>query len=189
MSTNQNCTYPFGPTFKTKHDLMGLRFMTDTGDGSGAGNTDSKPATDDELGEGGKKALAAERKRANDIQKQIEALTKAQKDNEDAELSELQRITKERDNLLAEQTRLSNENLRYRVATTTPDFPIHLASRLQGADEDALKADAAAIIEQFGGTKPVIPKADPSAGKKQSASGLSNAEQFAATIDDLFDKQ
>lgn len=192
MSTTNTKQFPvYGPTFRSKMDLMGIRFNNEPGDGSGAGgpsNSDgAKP--DESLGEAGKAALTAERKRANDFEKENRRLAALLKEKEDADLSEFQKVTKERDDLLATNQSLSRENLRFKVATSTENFPPNLVGRLQGDDEAAMRADATALIEQFGGQKTVIPKADPSVGKKRSASGLSTLDEFNNTIDELFEKQ
>lgn len=192
MSTTNTKQFPvYGPTFRSKMDLMGIRFNNEPGDGSGAGGSSNSDGAkpDESLGDAGKAALTAERKRANDLDKENKRLAALLKEKEDADLSELQKVTKERDDLLVTNQSLSRENLRFKVATSTENFPANLVGRLQGDDEASMRADATALIEQFGGQQKVIPKADPSVGKKQSASGLSTLDEFNNTIDELFEKQ
>lgn len=179
-----------GPIFRSKLNLMGIRFIDGEEGAGGTGTPNSKPATGEEsLGDAGKAAIKAERERANAAERELAAYRKKEKEASDKELSESQRLTRELEDERKKNAPLASENLRYKVATTVEGFPISLVSRLQGDDEASIKADAQALMTQFGAQGPKIPKADPSAGKKQSASGLSKAEQFESAIDGLFDSQ
>lgn len=195
MSTDKNnkITRTYGPMWQSKKDWMGIRFNNDGGDGTGAGDsTDSNSgsATDNEsLGAAGKAALAAERKARAAAEKELAAFRKAQKDAEDKDLSESQRLTRELETERAEKAKTASELLRFKVASTIDNFPLSLVPRLQGDDEASIKADAEAIVKQFNIGGPRVPKADPSAGKKHSASGLTPAQQFEDAIDGLFDNQ
>lgn len=194
MSTD-NCKKitEFGPTFRSRLDLMGIRFNNDGGNGTGAGDPtppNSGSATEDEsLGEAGKKALKAERDRANAAERELAAYKKKEQEEKDKELSESQRLARELETERADKARLAAQTKRYEVASSIEGFPLALVSRLQGDDEASIKADAEALMKQFNVGGPKIPKADPSAGKKQSASGLSNAEQFESVVDSLFENQ
>lgn len=116
-----------------------------------------------ELGDGGKKAIAAERARANALEKQLKAF-QAQHDAAEAEkLTELERAQKaaaEASSRLAEYERTT---MRQKVALDT-GLPASLVGRLQGDDEAALLADAESLMALL--NTPTTPKPDPSQGAK-----------------------
>lgn len=116
-----------------------------------------------ELGDGGKKALDAERKRANALDKQLKAFLAEREDAETAKLTELEqakRSAAEAANRLAEYERTT---LRQKVALDK-GLPASLVGRLQGDDEDSLSADADALLALL--NAPTSPKPDPSQGAK-----------------------
>ena len=170
-----------------------LRYVDPVDDDKSGGGTDTSnqpgATPDGSLGDAGKAALAAERKRANDAERELAAFRKKEKDASDKELTESQRLARELETERAATASLQRENLKYRVASQIENFPLNLVGRLQGDDEAAIKADADALVKQFGVGAPRVPKADPSAGKRTNASGLSNAEQFESAVDTLFDNQ
>lgn len=114
------------------------------------------PAADDPpLGDGGEKALKAERAARAAAEKTNKELAAKLKEIEDAEKSESQKLqeqlatlTKERDDSLAEALRL-------RVGAANGLTPAQ-SRRLQGATQEELEADAAEFLADLapGGAKP-----------------------------------
>lgn len=116
----------------------------------------------EELGDKGREALrrerearkAAEKERA-DLQKQIDALSKAQRDRDDADAKakgEWEKVAKEREEELAKLTTLLAErdlNDLKRTIAADEGLPADLALRLQGDDEDALRTDAKALAKHL----------------------------------------
>lgn len=128
--------------------------------------TDPPKPPDDPLGEGGKKALEAERKRANDAEKELAKYRKAEQDKLDADKSEAEKRA-------AAEERAAKAELavaRLEVAAEKGLTPAQ-ARRLQGATREELAADADQILIDFPVTTatpagPTAPKPDPSQGPK-----------------------
>ena len=121
---------------------------TGTTDTAPTGDT-TPPATGDEaLGEGGKAALAAERKRANDADKALKAAL--------AELQTIKDANKSEEDKRAERLTAAEKDaadakaalVRYEVATEK-GVPAELVGRLQGATKAELEADADALLKLF----------------------------------------
>ena len=150
--------------------------------------TDPAP-TDEPLGEGGLKALHAERdaraaaeKRAADLQAQIDAieaskmsdLEKAQKLAADAEakVAELAAEVAARDLLITKQS-----------IGVELGLPAELVARMQGETEEELREDAKKLAAFIPDASPSpFPKADPSQGVQGTPSGGTTAERFAAAV-------
>lgn len=101
-------------------------------------------------------AVEAATKKANaealKFRKQIEALEQADKAKQEAELSETEKLKRD---LAAAQAQLKAaqiDNMKRTIAAAV-GLPAPLAARLQGDDEETLKADAMALLES-------LPKAD-----------------------------
>jgi len=137
------------------------------------------PETD--LGDAGKKAIAAERRRADTAEKALKAFQTAADTRANEELTELERLKKENAELVNGKTASDLAALRLEIALEKGLSPT-LASRLQGSDRDALAADADSLSELVGATKPALPKADPSQGTKPTG-GATAAQQFADAFD------
>lgn len=128
--------------------------------GSKAGAEDDDPEGADQLGDAGQRALesikeqrrkareerAAEKRRADDLAAQL-------KQYQDKDKSELERTASERDEYKtrAEQAedRVRRRELAEELAPTnaSPKVIAQVARRMQGDDEDALKADAMELFE------------------------------------------
>lgn len=92
-------------------------------------------------------------KEARAAQKKLEAYEKAERERKDAELSETEKLKRE---LAAAQAQLKAsqlDNMKRTIAAAV-GLPAPLAARLQGDDEETLKADALALLES-------LPKAEP----------------------------
>ncbi len=119
---------------------------------TGADDTDDKPEPTPEpteLGEGGKKALEAERKARRDAEarlKELEPLAAKAKELEDSSKSEIERATEK----LTDAERRANDAearaLRIEVAAEK-GIPLTQAKRLVGATREELEADADEYLE------------------------------------------
>jgi len=134
-----------------------------------------------ELGDAGKKAIAAERRRADALDKELKALRAEAEARATAELSELERVKKERDELATGKSASDREAIRLKVALEK-GLPANLAARLQGDDYDSLVADADALLEFIPSDAKPIPKLDPSQGPKDAVGDQSPGAQFAAHL-------
>jgi len=137
-----------------------------------------------DLGEAGKRAIAAERKRADGLDKELKALRLESETRANAELSELERFKKENAELLSTSAASTLANVRLQVALDK-GIPANLAARLQGDDYDTLAADADSLSELLTGTKQTAPKPDPSQGAKGTGGARTNAQQFADQLGDF----
>ena len=147
------------------------------GQNQGAGTTQGEPA---DLGDAGKKALAAERD-ARKAAEKASADLKAKLDQiEKANLSELEKAqlaAKEAQDQLAEITR---QNLRNSVALAK-GVPADLAEFLTGDTEDELNAKADTLLARL--NAPTTPLPDPSQGARGGDGQKSVADQFAAALE------
>ncbi len=131
-----------------------------------------------DLGDAGKKAIAAERKRADALDKELKAFRLEAETRANAELSELERVKKENETLTKAQTEAAMKAIRLEVALEK-GLPANLAARLVGDDRESIEADADALSELVGSTKPATPRVDPSQGTKPSGSSSDPAQIFA----------
>lgn len=152
--------------------------------------SDENPQGDPEaLGDAGKAALAAERKRANDAEKQARDAQARIKELEEKDATEIEKATRRIAELESANQTLttdlqSRDRTILRLNTGIDEgLPKNLILRLQGDDEEALKADAASLRELIPDNTPSpFPKADPSQGPK-GAGKTSNADLFASAMD------
>jgi hypothetical protein len=146
---------------------------------------------DPELGDAGKRAIAAERARADAAERNVSALQAQLKTFTDAGITDPASTKTELDRLTAENTTLTTDNdgktkeiTRLNVGIDK-GLPKSLIARLQGDDEDSLTADAEALLEFVpADNKPTVPKSDPSQGPK-AAGAPTVAQQFADAIGDF----
>jgi len=138
------------------------------------------------LGDAGKAALTAERKRADDAEKAAKALEAKLKQIEDADKSDLEKALAKVSELEAANATLTTElgerDLTILKLNTgiSEGLPANLIARLQGTDEATFKADAASLKELVPDTnQSPFPKADPSQGAK-GKTGTTTADAFAA---------
>lgn len=146
---------------------------------------ESEAQSDSEaLGEGGKKALEAERKRAAEAERAAKEL-KAQLDAiNDAKLTEAQRLEKQIAELQANYERSQAEAVRKSVALAE-GIPASLVGFLNGSSEAEVQESArvlkAAIAEA---AKPGTPVPDPSQASGGGVTAGSTAAQFEKFIAD-----
>lgn len=132
------------------------------------------------LGDGGKKALEAERKAradaekvAKDLKAQIDALN-------DSKLSETERLQKQIDALTADYQAAQVDAARNRVAAEE-QIPAGLVGYLTGADESEIRESAKVLKSAIAeASKPGTPAPDPSQGASSAVAGGSNASKFEA---------
>lgn len=119
--------------------------------GKGKDDADKGKGTDDTAAL--KKALKAERDRAN-------ALEKAQRDSELSKLPELERAKAIADELTKENEQLKTENQRMKVGMKL-GLPWNLAKRLSGDTEEEMRADAADLLNDYKPVEKQVLKDDP----------------------------
>ena len=138
-------------------------------------DTQGDPAS---LGDGGKKALDAERaarkaaeKAANDLQKRLDAINQA---NETA-IEKAQREAKEAQEAAAKATA---DALRFRVAAKHGISDEDADLFLTGADEDTLARQAARLVERT----PTSPLPDPTQGGKGGTAPALNSNALEQAL-------
>ncbi|MFM9703599.1 hypothetical protein [Streptomyces galilaeus] len=111
------------------------------------------------LGEGGKKALEAERraraaaeKTATAAQKKLDDLAKKLQAFEDRDKTEAQKLAERAQTAEAEAAKASARLLRFEVAADKK-LPAGWANRLQGSSKEELEADAEALLKELGETR------------------------------------
>ena len=137
------------------------------------------------LGDAGKAALVAERKRADDAEKALKAANVKLQQIEDAGNTELEkaqaRVQELEAQVAAHAGQLAEKDLtiaRLNVGIDT-GLPKNLIDRLQGEDEEAFRADADSLRALIPDTTPdPFPKADPSQGPR-GAGKSTTADIFA----------
>ena len=116
-----------------------------------------------ELGDGGKKALSAERDARKAAERTAAELSAKLKSFEDANLSELERTKKAAEESAAELATLRKENVRSKVALAK-GVPADLIEFLTGDSEEDVAAKADLLMARL--SAPGTPKPDPSQGAK-----------------------
>lgn len=115
---------------------------------------DDKPTSDKpDLGDGGKKALDAERRARRDAERRANDLESRLKTIEDKDKSETERLTEENARLTKELGTATVSGTRLRVALDK-GLTATQAKRLVGDTEDELTADADEILESWGAKPP-----------------------------------
>lgn len=133
---------------------------------------------DEALREPGKKALEAERSRANELEKKLNGLLAEREAAETAKLSELEKAQKAASESAAELAKLRNENIRNTVALNK-GLPADLVEFLTGDTEGDIAAKADLLLARL--NTPGTPKPDPSQGAKGEANAL-NGDPLLDTI-------
>ena len=108
------------------------------------------------------------------------------KEIEDRDLSELQKLQRDRDELTQRLTPLQQENARLHVAFDK-GLPKALAGRLQGSTAEELAADADALLALLNKQDaPLNPRPDPSQGPQQMSPTAVEDAEYAAFRSHLF---
>jgi hypothetical protein len=163
---------PFNRPAPSVLEMRGIRFAVGDPADPGAGAPEPKPddKPDEQLGDNGQKALKAERARATAAERKVAELEAEAQRRADAELSELDRLKKENQQLTERTTKAERDALRVLVASDKK-LPAVLAARLNGTTKEELEEDADALLAAFGGVPPKSPAPDPSAGPKNDPVG------------------
>ena len=156
-------------------------------------STDTTPDTTPEatdtpdLGDGGKKALEAERRARRQAEKAAnDALAKV-KAYEDAKKSDTERLAEQLEQLKAEAATAKAESLRLRVAAES-GLPADLHEFLVGSDEDELRVKAQKLMAATAAaTAPRAPAPDPTQGAKpgQGTAQLTRADLARMTPQEI----
>lgn len=142
-----------------------------------------------ELGDAGKRAIAAERTRADTAERALaEANTKLQA-YIDAGLTDPVAVKAQIETLTTENTTLAADSDekgklidRLNVGIDK-GLPRQLIERLKGDDAEALVADADSLLALIpSDAKPPIPKADPSQGPSGAPAGSTPEQEFAGFL-------
>jgi len=130
-----------GETSDTNTDAVvaddGTGTENQDGTDNGTGKPEDKPKDDDGL----KKALRAERVRADKAEKAL-------REQELAKLPELERFKSENEALTKENEKLTRDNMRMKISLELK-LPANLAKRLEGDTEEEMRADAADLLKDF----------------------------------------
>jgi alanyl-tRNA synthetase len=135
----------------------------------------------EELGDAGKRAIAAERRRADALDKELKAFKAEAEKRANAELTELERFKKENEELRGAKTASELEAIRLSVALEK-GIPANLAARLQGTDRESIAADADSLAELVGNKPTGQVRPDPSQGPKSTVTEQTPAQAFAAHL-------
>lgn len=159
-----------------------------------ASPTDVPPATtptdppqsdsDGDLGEGGKKALEAERKRAAKAERDLKAMQARLDEIEAAKLSDLEKAQKQATEAAAEAEKARAEVLRYRIAAkhgiTDEDAELFLT----GSDEETLARQAERLAARTAdASKPRAPRPDLNQGRTTNGAPLDPRSADLAQIE------
>lgn len=148
------------------------------------------PSPPELFGEGGEKALKAERARANEATKTVKDLEAKVKEFTDQAAAEKKKVTdreKSEGEKFAERlaaaektaTDASGRLVRYEVAVQN-QVPAHLIEFVTGTTTEDVTASVAKVLAAFAASKPTGPKVDPSQGAGGQPVGLN--EQITAAV-------
>lgn len=135
----------------------------DPASGAGDSGQQDDPKDDEELGEGGKKALQSERDARKQLEREIADLRSKNKEYEDATKSAEEKQAERLAELEESSTKNALRVLQYEVAAAK-GLPLSAATRLTGASKEALEKDAEELKKLLGPSTPAPPKPDPSQG-------------------------
>lgn len=133
--------------------------------------TDPPQGDPADLGDAGKKALDAERKRAAAAEREAKTLKARLDEIEAASLSELEKAQKAANDAAARLAEYEKTTLRQKVALIK-GVPADLVDRLRGDTEDEIAADADALMALV--NAPTTPLPDPSQGARGGATPLNS---------------
>ena len=112
------------------------------------------PADDEELGEGGKKALQSEREARKQLEREIADLRSKNKEYEDATKSAEEKQAERLAELEDSSTKNALRVMQYEVAAAK-GLPLSAATRLTGDTQEALEADADELMKLLAPSAPV----------------------------------
>jgi alanyl-tRNA synthetase len=144
-----------------------------------------------------KTALSDERSKAKaaaKLQKELDAYKQAEQDRKEAEMSEMDKLKAQADQLKAELAERKQSDLKRTIAAEI-GLPEVLAARIQGADEDAMRADAEQLKEALPAqeepgrakTKPKITPTNPGSGKETGETPAERRQRIYGGGGDIYD--
>lgn len=137
-----------------------------------------------ELGDGGKKALAAERSRAAAAEREAKALKARLDELETANLSELDKTRKAAADATARLAEYEKRSMRQEAALAA-GLAVEDVDRLRGDTPEELLADAKSLAERLSARTTATPKPDLSQGAKGTALALNGDPLEQALRDKL----
>ena len=161
--------------------------MSDTDATLDANAAEAQAATDheetaprdaeDNLGDAGKRALAAERDARRSAERELSAIQARLKEIEDANLSELQKAQRDADEYRAQLDNLRRESDRNRVALEK-GVPSDLIEFITGDTAEEMAAKADVLVARLSPAS-TTPKPDRTQGTSSPAQKATTADQFA----------
>lgn len=139
--------------------------------------------TPEELGEGGKKAIAAEREARKQAEKLNATLTARLKEIEDANLSELEKAQREATEARDTLAQIQRENDRNKVALEK-GVPSDLIEFITGDTAEDMAAKADLLVSRLNAS-PSTPKPDRTQGASGKEPVVTTAQQFAQQLGDF----
>lgn len=148
-------------------------------------STRDESATDEPLGDAGKKALEAERRDKRAAERRAAELEARLKEFEDRDKSEAEKLAERAEAAERSLADLQANALRAEVALDKGLTPSQ-AKRLIGSTREELEADADELLKDIGTANgPRAPRRDPNQGRSSSGTA-STADQFAAAVEGQF---
>lgn len=139
--------------------------------------------TPEELGDAGKKALTAERDARKQAERKNAEYEARLKEIEDANLSELEKATRERDEYRDSLATIQRESDRNRVALEK-GVPSDLIEFITGDTAEDMAAKADLLISRLNAS-PSTPKPDRTQGASGKEAPVTTAQQFAQQLGDF----
>ena len=146
-------------------------------DAAAQADNQTKDQTTEDLGEGGKKAIAAEREARKQAEKLNATLTARLKEIEDANLTELEKAQREAEESRTALAKLQRENDRNRVAIEK-GVPSDLIEFITGDTAEDMAAKADILVSRLNAS-PSTPKPDRTQGASGGERKRTTADQFA----------
>lgn len=150
-----------------------------TDDGATDTSTTDKPDATSDLGDKGKQAIAAERKRADDAVKANKALEARLKAIEDKDKSDLEKANEAATTAAKERDDARRDAMRERIGREKK-LPDVMVARLQGETEDEMRADADSLAEVV--KQRIRPSGDVDAGRQGTPPAKTARDEFAALM-------
>lgn len=123
-----------------------------------------------ELGDAGKRAIAAERRARQEAEKAAAELAVKVKEFEDSQKSESERLAAQLEQARADAAKAQAEALRLRIAAES-GLPAELHEFLTGSDEDEVRARAEKLKAATAQAQQRRPQPDPSQGARPGDTG------------------
>ena len=162
-------------------DLSGNSRINDLGDSQGAAGDP------DALGDAGKRALQAERARAEQAEKGLREAQAALHEVKQSHEAAVKELTAQIETLSTANTAVASEKARLEVLYSKKVDP-DVAEFVTGATVEELEASAEKVVSRFQSmsSSPATPKPDLTQGAAGKSAPASTAEQFASYVEATF---